>query len=51
MDTYKWLKIGGIACSFGGAVCSIVGTLIGEKKAAMEMAAQVSKEVARQLGK
>lgn len=51
MDTYKWLKIGGFACTIGGAVCSIIGTLIGEKKAAMEMAAEVSKEVARQLGK
>lgn len=51
MDTYKMLKIGGIICSLGGALCSIVGTLIGEKKATMEMAKQVSKEVARQLGK
>lgn len=51
MDMYKLLKIGGIICSLGGAACSIAGALIGEKKAAMEMAAQVSKEVAKQLGK
>lgn len=51
MDTYKMLKIGGIVCSILGSAATVAGSMIGEKKASIDMAKEVSKEVARQLGK